>query len=83
MSKAVAERGLKLVYLQLQGRVRNVANIIKSEGLTSGVVNRFTMARAIKKEAAAQGMTLRACMGKPDKRLNQNTIAARLAFCTA
>jgi hypothetical protein len=83
VSKAVAERALELIYTQQQGGVRNVANTIQREGMTSEVVHRVTMSRAIKREAAAQGITLRACMGKPDKRLNQNTILARLAFCKA
>jgi hypothetical protein len=83
ISKEAAERALELIYSEQRGGVRTVAHIVHGEGLTSRVFNRVTMARAIKKEAAVQGITLRARMGKPDKRLNEDTIAARLAFSTA
>jgi transposase len=83
ISKEAAERALELIDSEQRGGVRSVANIVHSEGLTSRVFNRTTMARAIKKEAKVQGITLRARMGKPDKRLNPDTVAARLAFCSA
>lgn len=83
MSAAAASQAVELLCANTHGGAAAVAKELYSQGLTSKVLHRTTVARHAKAAAKAAGTPLRVVRGKPAKRLTLATKAKRLAFAKA
>jgi hypothetical protein len=83
ISHAAAVAALDMITEQGAGGAKAVAARLRKEGITSKVLKKDTVIRAIRRVAADKGDKLTAHKGKPRKGLTANSKAKRLAFARA
>jgi DDE superfamily endonuclease len=83
LSPEAADAALEMITEQGAGGAKAVAVRLRNEGITSKVLPKQTVIRAIRRAAADKGEKLVAHKGKPKKGLTANSKAKRLAFALA